>query len=101
MPELTIEVAFALAGQQSLLTVTVPSGSSVASVLAASGIDAMYPEHGLDRLPVGIWGRVVSRDDVVGPGDRVEIYRPLDLDPREARRQRALAGQTMSNAQKD
>ena len=101
MSELKIEVAFGLARQQTLLSVTVPTGSSVAHALAASGIEAMYPELKLDELPVGIWGRIVARDHEVGPGDRVEIYRPLDMDPREARRQLALSGQTMGHAQKD
>lgn len=101
MPEVQIEVVFGLAAQQSLLSVTVATGSSVADVLAASDIEAMYPGFKFGELPVGIWGRIVGRDQIVGPGDRVEVYRPLELDPREARRQLALSGQTMGHGQKD
>jgi putative ubiquitin-RnfH superfamily antitoxin RatB of RatAB toxin-antitoxin module len=42
-------------------------------------------------MPVGIWGKRVSPDTTVRAGDRVELYRPLEVDPREARRQRARA----------
>ncbi len=101
MSELEIEVVFALAERQSLLTVKVPSGSTVANALDACGIARIYPEIDLGQLPVGIWGRIVAREHVLGPGDRVELYRPLALDPREARRQLALSGQTMGHAQKD
>ena len=99
MADLDIEVVFALAGKQSLLPVVVPEGSTVAEVLDVSGIALLYPDFGFDQLPVGVWGRIVARDHEVAPGDRVEVYRPLQMDPREARRQLARAGRTMGNAE--
>ncbi|MDA0978320.1 MAG: RnfH family protein, partial [Proteobacteria bacterium] len=55
----------------------------------ASGIASHFPELELDELEKGIWGRRRPEDHEVRSGDRVEIYRPLVVDPREARRRRA------------
>jgi putative ubiquitin-RnfH superfamily antitoxin RatB of RatAB toxin-antitoxin module len=65
-----------------------PAGATVADALRA------FPAHetaGVDlaSAPVGVWGRRVERDRVLGDGDRVEIYRPLIADPKTARRKRA------------
>lgn len=86
---LAVEIVLATPERQVLLALDVDAGCSVADVIARSGIAAQFPALSLDELPVGIWGRPVSRDTRVGPGDRVELYRPLEIDPREARRQRA------------
>lgn len=96
--DVCIEVAFALPAVQELVEMRVPEGTTVAGAVEASGLVERYPEHALAALEVGIWGRVVDRDRVVVPGDRVEIYRPLVIDPREARRKLALAGKTMRQA---
>jgi putative ubiquitin-RnfH superfamily antitoxin RatB of RatAB toxin-antitoxin module len=48
-------------------------------------------------MQAGIWGRPVERDQAVSDGDRVELYRPLNMDPREARRRLAAAGRTMGS----
>lgn len=89
---LSVEVALALPGRQVLLTVNVGKGASVADVIADSGIESRFPDMGIADMPVGIWGRRVSPDTKVRAGDRVELYRPLEVDPREARRERARAG---------
>ena len=88
---LAVEVVFATPREQVLLTVDINSGATVADVIAVSGIATRFPGLVVDRMPVGIWGRQVTADTVVKAGDRVEIYRPLEIDPREARRQRARA----------
>ncbi|MCO5111395.1 MAG: RnfH family protein [Burkholderiaceae bacterium] len=65
--------------------VTVPQGATVADALAASS------QQGLTLWPgaaCGVWGRVVGLDWVLRAGDRVEMYRPLTVDPKTARRQR-------------
>ncbi len=74
-----------------LLTVNVEAGSSVADVIARSGVESQFPDLAVAELAVGIWGRRVSLDSTVNAGDRVELYRRLVIDPREARRQRARA----------
>lgn len=88
-----VEVVLATPERQVLLALHVPEGSSVADVIAASGIASHFPDLPLDEMPTGIWGKGVTRDNKVREGDRVELYRPLLTDPREARRQRALAAE--------
>ncbi|MBA2711700.1 MAG: RnfH family protein [Tatlockia sp.] len=63
------------------------SGSTVADVLEVSGILEKYPEA--KGYPVGIFSKPVTLDRIVKSGDRIEIYRPLKIDPKEKRRQRA------------
>ncbi len=65
------------------------SAKLVANMIAASGIEARFPRDDFGACQVGIWGRIAGRDSVLQDGDRVEIYRPLKRDPREARRERA------------
>lgn len=92
MPDtLSVEVVLATPERQVLLTVNVEAGSSVADVIARSGVESQFPDLAVAELAVGIWGRRVSLDSTVNAGDRVELYRRLVIDPREARRQRARA----------
>lgn len=90
---LAVEVVLATADKQVLLALDVDVGSSVADVIAASGIESRFPDLAVGEMPVGIWGTCVPRDTAVRQGDRIELYRPLEIDPREARRQRARAGE--------
>lgn len=96
MDSFDVEVVFALPETQSLQVVTVEAGATAADCVARSGIARQFPEHDLAAFSLGIWGKEVARNQLVKEGDRVEIYRPLELDPREARRQLALLGRTMS-----
>ena len=86
---ISVEVVFAEPDKQRLIELEVEEGATVADVLEASGIASRFRDADLTELPVGIWGRVVERDAPVRDGDRVELYRPLEMDPREARRLRA------------
>jgi putative ubiquitin-RnfH superfamily antitoxin RatB of RatAB toxin-antitoxin module len=97
MPDIEVEVVFALPQMQSLQTLLVETGTTVEEVLAKSGLLQRFPDHSLAEMTLGVWGTEVERRRVVKAGDRIEIYRPLQLNPREARRQLALAGRTMSN----
>ena len=63
-------------------------GVTVADAITASGIVNQYSE--VSSLPVGIFSTLVSRETLLSSGDRVEIYRPLTIDPKEKRRQRSL-----------
>ena len=96
--EFNVEVAFATPYKQLLLTVSVQAGATVRDVVSSSRIMEAFPEQGPEMLSFGIWGKEVSGDRCVSAGDRVEIYRPLKLDPREARRQLALSGRTMGSS---
>jgi len=87
--EISVEVVFALSEHQKLVRVSLRPGAQVADAIAASGLLEEFNASNLEQMPVGIWGRVVDPGSVVREGDRVEIYRPLSRDPREARRELA------------
>jgi putative ubiquitin-RnfH superfamily antitoxin RatB of RatAB toxin-antitoxin module len=93
---INVEVVFANEAHQELLELTLENGSTVGQAILRSGICAMFRDEALDSFDVGIWGRPVDREQRLREGDRVEIYRPLKMDPREARRLLAEAGRTMN-----
>jgi len=101
MSEFEVEIVFALPDRQLLKSVRVACGESVADVVAKSGLREDFPEFEIDSLALGIWGREADRTQPVKEGDRIEIYRPLEMDPREARRQLALSGRTMGSSEPD
>lgn len=99
MPDaIKVEVVFALPGEQALLAITVAEGATVADAIVASGLRERFADEAFDELQVGIWGRPVSRSCRVRDSDRVELYRPLQRDPRDARRELARSGLTMSKS---
>jgi putative ubiquitin-RnfH superfamily antitoxin RatB of RatAB toxin-antitoxin module len=81
-----VEVAYADPQRQVLLAVAVAAGSTVTDAIAASGILAQLP--GFVPAGIGIFGRLVEPDTLLRDGDRVELYRPLQIDPKQARRNR-------------
>ncbi|MFW2403896.1 MAG: RnfH family protein [Gammaproteobacteria bacterium] len=84
-----IEVAFARPDRQRLIELDVPLGTPVRKALELSGIAAVFDEIDIATCPVGIFGRAIEDDHVLQAGDRLEIYRPLTVNPRDARRARA------------
>lgn len=88
---MNVEVVFALPETQLLVAVELDKGATVQDAIDASGLNERFPDDQLNALPTGIWGQPVERDRALSDGDRVEIYRPLAMDPREARRQRSGA----------
>lgn len=100
MPEtsgcaLGVEVVFALPERQELVSVQLEEGATVAQAIEKSSLAEMFPEYDLAACQVGIWGHVVDRRHRVSDGDRVEIYRPLRIDPQKARRALAAEGKSM------
>lgn len=87
---LSVEVAYALPDKQTLLQLEVKGNSTVEEVILESGILDLYPEIDLDKQKVGIFSKLAKMDDHLHDGDRIEIYRPLLIDPKEVRKQRAL-----------
>ena len=81
-----VEVAYADPQRQFLRSVEVVAGSTVADAIAASGILAQLP--GFVPVGIGIFGRTVAPDARLREGDRVELYRSLRIDPKQARRNR-------------
>jgi len=85
---LRIELACSPAPRQvHRLALDLPAGSSLADALRASGWLVQYG-WAADALRCGVWGRVQPLDHALRDGDRVEVYRPLRVDPKEARRLR-------------
>jgi putative ubiquitin-RnfH superfamily antitoxin RatB of RatAB toxin-antitoxin module len=89
---IVIEVVYAEAGRQTLVELEVEPGTTVAQAIGLSGIGAEYPGVNFAGLKVGIFGKLVPPATVLRERDRVEIYRPLRADPKEARRRRAGSG---------
>ncbi len=87
---LSIEIVYATPECQRLIALSVAPGATVAGTIEASGILREFPEIDLAVNRVGIFGQLARLDELVQDGDRVEIYRPLQADPKEARRERAL-----------
>ncbi len=86
--EIAVEVVFCPApGQVDRVSLRLPQGCTLAQALQASGLLQRH-ELTLQTLRLGIWGKVRELDAVLRERDRVEIYRPLQVDPKEARRQR-------------
>lgn len=85
---LQVEVVFSPQPRQvQVVRVALPPGSSLADALRASGLfDASDPMP--DALACGIWGRRQPPTAALRDGDRVEVYRGLTVDPKEARRRR-------------
>ena len=84
----TIRVGVVYADPQTQLEkwVDVPTDSTVGEVIASSGIEL---PPGFTPTAIGIYGRIVDEHHRVRDGDRIELYRPLVVDPKEARRRRA------------
>jgi putative ubiquitin-RnfH superfamily antitoxin RatB of RatAB toxin-antitoxin module len=82
-------VVHALPDSQVLLELDVPETATVAQAVAQSGLLQRFPELGNRPLACAIYGRVVAESQILRPDDRVEILRPLQVDPKESRRRAA------------
>lgn len=89
MPDISVEVVYALPDKQYLRSITVDEGATVEQAIKASGLLSLRKDIDLNSNKVGIFSRPVKLGDAVQDGDRIEIYRPLIADPKELRRQRA------------
>ena len=89
-----VEVVYALPLAQDSTRLRVPAGTTVAQAIALSGVALRHPEIGIGQNRVAVYGRAALLDAVLQDRDRVEILRPLDADPKEARRRRATSGRT-------
>lgn len=90
-----MQVAHALPDRQRIVTVTLTDGMTAMGAVVESGLLQEFPQLRDRPLALGIFGQVVDGSRLLEPGDRVEIYRPLKADPREARRRLAAQGRTM------
>jgi uncharacterized protein len=85
---LSIEVCYALPDRQTLIALQLPEGATLKQAIDASGIVTRHPEIDLSTQKTGIFGKLKPLDTVLAQYDRVEIYRPLIIDPKAARQRR-------------
>jgi putative ubiquitin-RnfH superfamily antitoxin RatB of RatAB toxin-antitoxin module len=84
-----VEVIYATDKNVEIVPLSVEPGSTVLSAINQSGIISKFPDINLDFNKVGIFSKLCNLDTVVNDGDRLEVYRPLKADPKDARRMRA------------
>ncbi len=91
-----VEVAYALPDRQRIVELRVPPGTTALAAVEQSGITEMFPDIDLASAKMGVFSQVLGtkglsppNEYVLQPKDRVEIYRPLIVDPKEVRKKRA------------
>ena len=83
-----IGIAYAEPDQQVWLKLEIPEGSTLLDALNRSGILSRFPQVDLKRQKVGIFGKLAKLDTMLREGDRVEIYRPITVDPTKVKRRK-------------
>lgn len=91
---LAVEVAFALPSKQRIVALRVPEGTTARQAVALADLPALFPDlpdETFSQAPLGIFGKALRDPDtqLLREGDRVEVYRPLAIDPKVARLERA------------
>ena len=88
---ISVEVVYALPDRQKVLRLQVPAGTTVRRAVELAAMPRYFPGLDVQVCALGVFGKVVSKPDerVLEAGERVEIYRPLLVDPKEVRKQRA------------
>ncbi|WP_375192679.1 RnfH family protein [Marinobacter sp.] len=86
-----VEVAYARTDRQEIVPVKVPAGTTALEAARLSGITDLFPEIELEKTDMGVFGKVIKDPSAheLRDGDRVELYRPLKIDPKQARLNRA------------
>ncbi len=84
-----VEVAYALPQKQAIIPLQVKAGTTALEAARLSGVTDKFEGIDLDNAKLGIFGKLVSPQQVLNEGERVEIYRPLIADPKEVRKARA------------
>ena len=92
---INIELVVATDKKQQLISFRTKPGTMARDAIVNSGLASEFPSIDFSHCPLGIWGRPVADNRILAEGDRLEAYRPLRRDPREARRELALTGRHM------
>ncbi len=95
---LKVEVAYATPEKQLIIEVAVNEGATMFEAAMQSGIDKEFAGLVINDCPMGLFGRKVAKpeQEVLREGDRVELYRPLIIDPKQARLNRAAKNKKLS-----
>lgn len=86
---ISVEVAYALPDKQLIKTIDIELGATARDAAINSGMADVFEGLNLETADLGVFGKAVKADYKLREGDRVEIYRPLIIDPKEVRKQRA------------
>ncbi|GAG65293.1 unnamed protein product [marine sediment metagenome] len=84
-----VEIAYATPDDQLIIAVDVADDATVKEAISESSITAHFAEIDINNAQVGIFSQRATLETKLHPGDRVEIYRPLTIDPKTARILRA------------
>lgn len=84
-----IEVVYALPEWAHIIRMQIERGTTIKEAIMDSGIMQRCPEIDLEKNKVGVFGSLKDLDTEINEGDRIEIYRGIRVDPKEARRKRA------------
>jgi uncharacterized protein len=85
---LQVEVVYASEDKQHIAVIKIAKGSHIEQAIQASDILKIFPEIDLRTQKVGVFGQIRQLHEVLEDGDRIEIYRPLIIDPKEMRRKK-------------
>jgi uncharacterized protein len=94
---LRVEVVYALANHAYIIPLQVPADCTIRQAIQKSEILKACSEIDLSENKIGVFNKIKQLDDVVKDGDRIEIYRPLLVEPKEARRRRAEKQKVQKN----
>jgi putative ubiquitin-RnfH superfamily antitoxin RatB of RatAB toxin-antitoxin module len=89
MARTSVEVVYALPGAEDSARLELAPGATLREAIVASGLLRRHPEIDLNRQKIGVYGKVKAPETAAADGDRIEIYRALLVEPKEARRRRA------------
>lgn len=89
MVMIEVEVVYASTTEQCLLVLQVPQGTTARAAVLMSALSTHFADVDFHHAALGVFGKKVADDVVLAPYDRVEVYRPLLIDPKENRRRRA------------
>ena len=98
--KIPVEVAFALPDKQEIVMLEVKPGTTAMQAALQSDITRHFPELSLEGAKLGVFGKAVKEGYLLHAGDRVEIYRPLIVDPKEVRKKRAAEAKQRREAEK-
>lgn len=87
--KIIVEAVYATAKRQHLWQGEVPEGTNARQALLQSDLPVQFPEVNFQLAPIGIFGKKVKDEYILCAWDRIEVYRPLIIDPKENRRRRA------------
>lgn len=97
---LRIRVIYALPDHQATVDLQLPAGTSLTEAVTRSGLLQKFPEAAARPLACAIFGRAVPLTYELRDGDRIEILRPLLVDPKQSRRETAERNRARANAAK-